>query len=126
MTVIPAEPTNLTCYQAASFAETYTFTEDDGTTPIDLTGKTALMQVRKSFDDPVVQIELSTENSRITGMGSDGVMNLSISADDTETLMPFGCVWDMLLIDINQEPATRDRIMSGAFVIVAGSTRSSS
>ena len=74
---------NFTIYQGATFDRTWTWTTDG--TPVDLTGCTARMQVRKTASDPIL-FEATTENGFLT-LGSptpsDGTITLSMTADDT-------------------------------------------
>jgi hypothetical protein len=53
--------------------------------PVDLTGFSAKMQVRKNTGSPVI-IELSTTNGRITIDAANGKITLSLSATDTAAL----------------------------------------
>jgi len=54
----------------------------DAEVPVDLTGATALMQI-KSYSDGSTLIELSTENGRITLGGINGTIDLFIADNDT-------------------------------------------
>ncbi len=54
--------------------------------PIDLTGLTARMQVRAKLEDPLVILELTTENSKIAIDTVNKTITLNISATDTALL----------------------------------------
>lgn len=64
---------------------------------IDLSGWTAIMQVRPSFSDDLVVIELSSANGRITLNYPIGVIDLYISDEDTSVLTPGMYEYDLLL-----------------------------
>lgn len=86
-----AEPAtlDLEVYQGAYWSQRLVY-EDSNSAPIDLTGYTARMQVRRTVDetgDPI--IELTTENGGITlgePLPTDGVVLLEISAADSAAL----------------------------------------
>lgn len=54
--------------------------EADGTTPVDLTGYTARMQVRATPDASTKILDLSSENGRITIDGPNGTVTVTIPA----------------------------------------------
>lgn len=62
-----AEPAthDIEVFQGAYWSQTLLWKDGDGN-PVDLTGYTARMQVRRTFEDPTPEIELTTENGRIT------------------------------------------------------------
>jgi len=57
-----------------------------GGSPFDLTGYTAIMQVRSSVAAPAVMIELSTENGRITIDAEAGTLTLKMDAEATAAI----------------------------------------
>lgn len=65
--------------------------------PVDLTGRTAKMQVRSSYRSDVVLLELSTENGGITLGGTAGTVDRLITAAQTSALPARGCVYDLEL-----------------------------
>ena len=66
--------------KGATFSRTITWYADAAkTTPVNLTGYTAKMQVRATPDNSVV-VELSTTNSRISLGGAAGTITLTVAA----------------------------------------------
>jgi hypothetical protein len=97
-------------YIGEAFNRSMTWTIDD--VPVNLTGATALMQVRTAIGvDPVV-IELSTTNNRIT-LSSVGVITMHIDADDVALIAPGTYLYD-LFITIGTEP---EQILRGKFQV---------
>lgn len=56
---------NITIYQGATFRKPFTWLTGLLATPVDLTGATARMQVRKKASDPKADVTLTTENGGI-------------------------------------------------------------
>jgi hypothetical protein len=77
----------ITLEQGADFNLSITWNDPDGD-PVDLTGYTAAAQVRESFDSADALLDFT-----ITGMGVDGVIELSATAAETEAAG--GGVWDL-------------------------------
>lgn len=124
-----AEPAvlDLEVFQGAYWSQRLVY-QDSDEQPIDLTGYTARMQVRRAVDadgDPI--IELTTGNGRIT-LGDpdpdDGVILLEIDADDTAELpaTPFDRKWKY---DLELVPAGGEvrRLVMGKFVVSLEVTR---
>jgi hypothetical protein len=88
--------------------------------PIDLTGWTARMQIRSEIDSTTVLISLTTENGGIA-LGDDaGTIELYISAEDTADIDWDCAVYDLELVNIDDEP---DRILAGRITISDEVTR---
>jgi hypothetical protein len=90
------------CEQGSTFAQELIweneFPADSGVfIPVDLTGYTAKMQVRKKAGDPVI-LELSTANSGITIVGLSGSISLRAEAPVTKLLTPGDFKYDLKLI----------------------------
>jgi len=66
--------------------------------PIDLTGVTALAQMRESVDSSVVLAEFSTGDGSIVIDDLDGVVTITIASSDTEDLIMDKCIFDYKLI----------------------------
>lgn len=124
-----AEPAalDLEVFQGAYWSQRLEY-QDSNEQPIDLTGYTARMQVRRTVDtegDPI--IELTSSNGRIT-IGdpdpTDGVLLLEIAAEDTAGLpaMPFDRKWryDLELVPAGGEVR---RLTMGKFVVSLEVTR---
>lgn len=71
-------------------------TEPD--TPVDLTGATARMQVRATYESDVALISLTTENGRISIAEQSGEIALSIEATATEALPAGLYVYDVEVV----------------------------
>jgi hypothetical protein len=61
---------------------------------IDLTGYTAAMQIRKSYDTPVI-LNLTTENGGITITGNLGKIDIQASATQTGAILNGEYVYDL-------------------------------
>lgn len=110
---------NPVCEQGATF--TYQFLWQKETTPgsdvfvpVDLTGFTAKMQVRKKAGDPVI-LELSTANSRITLGGIAGTIDLLVAANITDALVPGMYKYDL---EITTGAGVVTRFVEGLFEVV--------
>lgn len=87
---------------------------------IDLTGATAKMQLRSSVDSPIVILELSSANGRITIDPLLGKISLNVSSTDT-TLLPAGkYVYDL---EVFFYGGTVIRLIEGKVTIKAEVTR---
>ncbi|MGW8178784.1 MAG: hypothetical protein ACWGQW_08480 [bacterium] len=76
---------NMLCEQGATFDFNVVW-KDALHDLVNLTGITARMQVRSTFDSNDIIIELTTENGRISLNETFGVFNLLIDCDDTAAL----------------------------------------
>lgn len=80
-----AAQNDITIEQGATFRMSLIWKDSVGV-PVNLTGYTARMQVRRSYSDSVVQLNLTTENGSITLGGSAGtieVVGAATATDDT-------------------------------------------
>ncbi len=103
---------NFICEQGATFTRVLNAT-DDANDPIDLTGYTARMQVRRDLDATGILIELTTENGRITLGGATGDITLTIDADDTSAI-PRPGVYDL---ELESDSGIVIRLLKGAFTL---------
>lgn len=103
--------------QGATFELVFIY-QDEAGNPIDLTGMTARMQLRRQYKSTDVLIELTTANSRIIFDPFIGKITLRIAAVDTDNLTGSG-VYDLELIN----GATINRILEGGFTICAEVTK---
>lgn len=122
--------TDLTCFQGAQFVQRLEWKDDqDPPQPIDLTGYTARMQVRRLRNSDEILLELTTADGRIT-LGdptpTDGVIILEIDATDTAALpaTPSDRKWryDLELIPGGDPEAVR-RLLMGKFIVDLEVTR---
>lgn len=103
--------------QGATFNLAFLY-EDGAGQPIDLTGMTARMQLRRQYSSSEFILNLSTENGGITIEALTGTISLFVSAFDTSTLSGSG-VYDLELVN---GPIV-NRILSGSYIICAEVTR---
>lgn len=110
---------DMKCDQGATFIREITLTDNEGN-PLNYTGYTAEMQVRKSHSDPAVVLDLNTDNGRITVSGAIGMFRILVSDEDTSVLVPRTYVYDLLAVS---PEGTKDRILEGSFIVSPGVTR---
>lgn len=107
----------LTIKKGSTFKQNIIYTDNDGVI-IPLTGYTARMQIRHSFQSEVIH-ELTTENGGITITGPAGEIDLLISATDTDGFPPITGLYDLEIITGIEV----DRIMEGVMNITENVTR---
>lgn len=110
-------------YQGATFDTSLQFQNPDGTA-MDLTGRTAAMQMRQVWFSDVIIFSLTTENGGISIDGPNGIVSLYMSASDTTVLPPITGVYDLYLFDNQIAPPDADRFLMGNITISAEVTRS--
>lgn len=113
---------DIVCRAGETLSRLLTVTSDGGTTPMDLTGYTALMQVRKTHASSLVMLELGSESPK-TGITISGVLGrLTIEVDETVTaaLPAISAVYDLI---ITSPSGYVTRLLEGKFVVQAGVTR---
>lgn len=99
---------NITIEQGATFSLVVTW-EDSAGSAVDLTGRTARMQIRDRVAATDTLIELTTENGRIALGGAAGTITLTITAADTAALDFRSGVYDLEIVN----GAVVDRILEG-------------
>ena len=80
--------------QGATFSYALTLTDSVGA-PVNLTGYTARMQMRRSVQSPDILISLTTANGRLVITPLTGVITMTISATDTAALNFQSAVYDL-------------------------------
>jgi hypothetical protein len=95
--------------QGSTFSYTLTLNDDQGN-PIDLTGYTARMQLRRTINAPDVLITLTTSNGRIAITPLTGVIVLTIEAAATASLSFQSAVYDL---EIESSGGIVTRIIQG-------------
>lgn len=110
---------NLTVYQGASFTDQVFWKTGDPVQPVDMTGATARMQIRKTVKSTEVLFELTTENSRVT-LGPEGSILLSI---DPETTAGFDWGSGVYDLEIRFANGFVRRFMEGTVIVSAEVTR---
>lgn len=90
----PAGTYNMTCDQGATFDRTLTWKDASGNL-VNLTGYTARMQVRTTYDASTTVLSLTTENGGIVLGGALGTIRVIASATTTAALTPRTYVYDL-------------------------------
>lgn len=96
---------NITIEQGAVFRKVLTWTDSEDA-PINLTGYTALMQIRKEDTGGDVIIELSTLNDKIVITPAEGKIELFIPATETAEFSFDSAYYDLELIPPSEEDET--------------------
>jgi len=105
--------------QGATFNPLLTW-RDSEQTPIDLSGYTARLQVRKFYNSPSVILELTTENGGITLGGSAGTIQLYMSDTDTSQLALLNGVYDL---EVESATGIVYRVLQGSVLVSQEVTR---
>lgn len=108
---------DLTIEQGATFNLEFLYQDENGTA-INLTGMTARMQLRRTYNSPDSLLSMTTENARITLGGVTGSIVFNVSATDT-TLLTGSGVYDLELIN----GSVVNRILEGSYKICLEVTR---
>ena len=113
-------------YQGQTLRDQLVFVDGAGA-PIDLSAKTARMQVRTSIDDPTVIFELTTANGGIT-MDANGLVTFNMSATATAALFvgifePQEWVFDLEIITTAAPTDIVDRVLTGVVTFSPEITR---
>lgn len=103
--------------QGATFNLAFIY-QDELEQPINLTGMTARMQLRRQYKSPEYILSLTTENNRIVIEPLEGKITLNISATDTSNLSGTG-VYDLELIS----GSTVNRILEGTYTVCSEATK---
>lgn len=104
--------------QGSTFNLAATYKDSSGS-PINLSGYTARMQMRKSIDDASPIIELTTANGRISIDGPTGKVTMTIAAGDTATLDAGDGVYDLELVS----GSVVEKLIKGTFTVEREVTR---
>ena len=87
-----------TLWKGATFNTTlFLYTDDAGTVPWDLTGYTALMQLKDKAGDTAILLSLTTENDGIIIDPDAGSIQLKIEADVTAQITWKRAVYDLTI-----------------------------
>lgn len=109
---------DITCEQGATFTRTLQWL-DENEAPVDLTGYTARMHVRKTVKSATTLVELTTANSRIVLTPLTGTLDLILTATETAALADSG-VYDLELVSPG---GVVQRILEGKFTLSREVTR---
>lgn len=111
---------NFIVYQGTDYAQQLIW-RDNGVTPVNLTGFTARMQIRKRVSSETPFIELTTENGGITLGGALGTIDLHMTPAQTAALSWRGeAVYDLELVPAN---GAVTRLMEGKVILSPEVTR---
>lgn len=92
-----AAPYDILIEQGATFQLNLVYKDSNGA-PIDISGYTARMQVRRTYDAPTPLLSLTTENGCITLGGVAGTVAVEAPADMTDNLPAKTGVYDLELV----------------------------
>ena len=82
-------------------------------TLMDLSLRTARMQVRATVDDPVVLLELTTEDGGLTLGGAAGTVDLLVEADASAAFTWTKGKYDLEVVDESRTPPEVVRVIKG-------------
>lgn len=108
---------NITCPQGATFDKTFTISIDG--VPLNLSGYTAAMQVRETYDSATPLISL-TNGSGITLGGTAGTIAVLISSTASAAVADGFYSYDL---EITSSGGVKDRLLQGKFVVTPEVTR---
>jgi hypothetical protein len=94
--------------------------KDDTGTPINLTGYTARMQARASYEEAKAVLELSTASNTIVIDGAAGKLTLKFSAAVTSKVYTLKLVYDIELKDPSNKTL---RFLKGKLTVSPEATR---
>lgn len=89
---------DITIEQGATFRLNLLWKDSNGT-PVNLTGYTARMQVRRRHSDPVKLLDFTTENGAIVLGGSAGTIAVTGLASLTDDVTGRQAVYDLELVN---------------------------
>ena len=87
--------------QNATFSFQVQYTQEDGETPIDLTGASAKMQVRDTKGGNKLAVTLTSPSGGITIDGPEGILNIKMTPTQTNKLFYPKSSYDVMVIDSN-------------------------
>jgi hypothetical protein len=111
---------NMSCWQGASFDYTFTWQETAGTvtTPVNLTGYSARMQVRRTYDSTAVALSL-VSGTGITLGGTAGTIILEANPTTTAAIPAGQYVYDLEMV----QSGAVTRLLQGTFIVDPEVTR---
>jgi hypothetical protein len=113
---------DLTIYQGTTYNKAFQWKTGTPALPVDLTGCTARMQIRKKVTDVEVLFELTTENNRIAlTMPAEGKFEIRLTAAESASLAFKAGVYDFEIVYPGGEPVYR--LFEGAVEVLPEVTR---
>jgi len=104
--------------QGSDFSTVVTYSDDAGS-PVNLTGFTGRMQVRKFSGSPSANITL-TNGAGVTLGGALGTITITISAATLSQVLAGTYVYDLEVVDTSSKVL---KVLAGDFVVSAEVTR---
>lgn len=114
---------NITVEAGATYRKTVTW-KNSNRTPVNLTGSTARMQIRKNINDSVVMLALTSDNGGIVISGNTGTIQIIILDNQTDVLS--NGVYDLEIVHPLGAGQTRNdvtRLLYGSIMVLPGVTR---
>lgn len=111
-------PETLTIRQGATWVLSFDWLDPAGQ-PVDLTGCTARMQLRRNYGTPVL-LELSTASGQLVLGGATGIIDLVVDAATTAALTTDSGVCDMQIV---YPDGYVDVALAGRFQLIFAVTR---
>jgi len=108
---------DIICPQGVTYTETFTYKIDN--VAVNLTGYSAAMQVRRTYDSVTPLISL-TSGSGITLGGSAGTITLLIAHATTAAFEAGQYIYDL---ELTSSGGIKDRILQGTFTVSSEVTR---
>lgn len=114
-----SEPYNIVVKNGATFRRQMTWKTEAGN-PINLTGYTAKLQIRKSANAPEAVVTLDSSNGTIELGGAAGTIVLNMSAAVTDAITLSNGVYDL---ELTSPTGFVTRLLFGSVTFVKGVTR---
>jgi hypothetical protein len=116
-----AASNDLVIDQYATFKTAFRWETKSSGQPVNLTGYTAAMQIRRTPADATALVSLtSAANGGLTIEGTAGRVRIEIPSTTTATLTPGRYVYDLVLTDLASK---KKRLVEGVVIVDAGVTR---
>lgn len=103
--------------QGSTFTETLTIKIEN--VPLNITGYAARMMVRAQPSSPTIILDLSTNNGKITIVGSTGTVTINVTASEMDAISPRSYRYDLELVNGD----TVIPLLEGAFIVKPQVTR---
>lgn len=112
---------NMSCWQGATFGYTFTWQLQAGTvtSPVDLTGYSARMQVRRTYDSTAVALTLTSSSGIVLG-GTAGTIILDANPTTTAAIPAGQYVYDLEMVTAGSAVT---RLLQGTFIVDPEVTR---
>lgn len=115
-----AASTDLKIDQFATFTTAFKWQTKSSGQPVNLTGYTAAMQIRRTPDSATALVSISSPSNGITIDPLNGKVTIEIPYTTTSTLTPGKYVYDLVLTNTASK---KKRLVEGVVVVDAGVTR---